>query len=75
MNFRTYILPFVMALPLFVAHAETGSYSKAEAELKAKNQIALQNLANVSEKIKNEKFLSQPNLVLLKGMFLKKGEN
>jgi len=46
MNFRKHILSFVMALPLFTALAETGSYSKAEAELKAKNQSALQNLAN-----------------------------
>ena len=55
MNFRKHILSFLMALPLFAALAETGSYSKAEAELKAKNQSALQNLANVREKIKNEK--------------------
>ena len=55
MNSRTHILSFLMALPLLSAYAESGSYSKAEAELKTKNQNALQNLASVREKIKNEK--------------------
>ena len=56
MKFRTLVITFLIASAQFLtAQASSDSYSLAEAELKAKNQNALQNLASVREKIKNEK--------------------
>ena len=56
MKFRTLVITLLLtSAQFFTAQANSASYSKAEDELKAKNQDALQKLATEREKIKNEK--------------------
>ena len=76
MKFRTLVLTFLIAsAPFFTAQANSTSYSKAEDELKAKNQNALQKLATEREKIKNEKIPLSTKLSSLERTVAEKGEN